>query len=275
MRLFTTGLLSLFLCAAAFTGCSDDTNRNSDDDDDGGSGPSSSSVGGSGAGGDATTAAGGNGSTTTGTGAGGAFTCQTARENALQANDGVSSGEIIILDDNGGDREVFIDATAGGFQAASQNPWVYIDLDTMTRVAIDDFQSFDDGGWDLAVKRTSLRNNSMHSGAGNGGTAWLNGATFESVTLADAQSATLEQEVWFDGQCNYQTDAIGTLVTSFGTWYNYLGAGALVPLDGVFVVRAADGQSFYKLQILNYYANPDGSVDGPTSARYLVRVQAL
>ncbi|MEM9695055.1 MAG: hypothetical protein AAGA56_21110, partial [Myxococcota bacterium] len=104
MRLFTTGLLSLFLCAAAFTGCSDDTNRNSDDDDDGGSGPSSSSVGGSGAGGDATTAAGGNGTTTTGTGAGGAFTCQTARENALQANDGVSSGEIIILDDNGGDR---------------------------------------------------------------------------------------------------------------------------------------------------------------------------
>lgn len=201
--------------------------------------------------------------------------CQTAREQALGPVAMTSTGNVTILNDDGGDREVYVDASAGGFQGAAMNPWVYLDLATATRVDIDDPASFTDSSWDIAIKRVAWRANSIDSGPGMAGVAWLDGATFENVTLQDAMAATIVQEDWFDDMCAYETDQTGALVTSFGTWYDYNGQTMQVaPKAGVYVVQGADGSAYYKLQILDYYANSDGT-SGMTSGRYVLRLQAL
>ena len=119
------------------------------------------------------------------------------------------------------------------------------------------------------------RSRGERAGAGDAGAAFLSGAQFEAVALADAEAATLVTELWFDDQCNHETDQSGALITSMSAWYDYDGGTMTVsPKDGVFVVRGADGSSLYKLQILDYYANPDGT-SGEVSGRYVVRVAAL
>lgn len=278
MRLSTIITLS-FALSLPLVGCGDDdtegtgggtsttTTTTSTTSSGGGQGGSSTSTG-------STTSTGGSG----GAGAGGMepFLCETAREQALGPVAMTSTGAVTILSDNAGDREVYVDASAGGFQGASMNPWVYLDLASATRVDIDDPTSFSDGSWDIAIKRVGWRSNSLHSGPGSAGVAWLDGATFEDVTLQDAQSATLGQEDWFDAMCEYETDMTGALVTSFGTWYDYNGQTMQVtPKAGVYVILGADGTSYFKLQLIDYYANPDGSTGGQTSGRYLLRVQAL
>lgn len=203
------------------------------------------------------------------------FNCVTARETALGPIDAVSTGSVDILDDTNGVREVFVDASAGGFMVAAENPGVYIDLASATRVDITDPAAFDASTWDLAIKRVAMRNNSAHSGAGDGAAAFLAGATFADVDLADATSATLAQEVWFDEMCEYETDPTGALLTTMSDWYDYDSTTFQVaPKDGVYVVRGADGSTYFKVQILAYYANPDGT-PGMTSGRYVLRIATL
>lgn len=48
----------------------------------------------------------------------------------------------------------------------------------------------------------------------------------------------------------------------------------VTPAPGTWLVRGGDGESVFKLQILSYYSNPDGSA-GMAGGRYLVRVATL
>ena len=52
-----------------------------------------------------------------------------------------------------------IDGTAGGLGSAPDNPYIYVDLQAGTKVAIDDIQAFSSDAWDIAIKRSSLRTN--------------------------------------------------------------------------------------------------------------------
>lgn len=228
----------------------------------GGTGGDATGGAGSGGGG----AGGGEGGTTPG--------CTAALEAALGPIDEVSDGVVDQLS-SGDALELWVDASAGGFQMAATNPWIYLDLETGTRVDVTDVESFDSSDWDLALKRVQLRNNSADGGAGDGATQWLAMADFNDVTMADVDSSMLATEAWFDAMCEYETDPTGALLTTFSDWYDYDGSSMTVsPKDGVYVVRGADGTSFYKLEIVEYYANPDGS-PGQTSGRYVLRVAPL
>ncbi|MEM9696206.1 MAG: HmuY family protein [Myxococcota bacterium] len=203
--------------------------------------------------------------------------CLTARETAIGPIDSVSDGAINILIDNDGDRTAIVNAQAGGFNAQRNNPWLYIDLDTMTRVDVTDMDAFEDTTWDVAVKRIGWRTNSGDSGPGMGGAIWLNGAIFEDVTAESIVNQSFATEVWFDENCNYETDQTGALVTSFGDdWYNYQSM-VVTPRTGVFIIQGRDGESLYKLEVERYYSLPDGEAGTPgiDSARYRLRVQAL
>src|SRR5688572_5605592 len=59
-----------------------------------------------------------------------------------------------------------IDARAGGFMNAADNPYIYIDLRSGTKVEISDLEAFESGDWDIALKRANLRVNGGDSGPG-------------------------------------------------------------------------------------------------------------
>ncbi len=202
----------------------------------------------------------------------GGTSCTSARDTAVGPIDKVSTGEVKVLDDAAGVKTLYVDASAGGFSGAKDNPWIYVALSTSTRVDINDRQSFTSTDWDLALKRAVLHPNSGHVGVGGGGAQWLPGKSFDTVTAADATS--IKVEAWFDKDCTLIADAVGAPRTTFDGWYDYDGATTKVtPKAGVFVVRGAKGE-LYKLEILSYYANPDGTA-GTTSGRYKLRVAPL
>ena len=232
---------------------------------------SSAAAGGAAAGqGGASTGTAGSGGQGTG---GDDFACSTVRKTALGAVDKTSDAEVTVLETNGGTSTVFVDASAGGFQQAANNPAVYLDLAKIERVGLTDLAAFESSSWDLAIKRVGMRNNSVHAGPGDGGAAFLAGADFDAVSASDAMSAMMKQEQWFDDNCDYAKDLTGSLVTSMSDWYDYA-AMVVTPKNGVFVVRGADGASYFKVQVLDYYSNPDGT-KGQSSGRYLLKIASL
>jgi HmuY protein len=248
---------------------------------------STTSTGGSGgAGGSGSGGAGGEGtsaststatgtSTSTSTGTGGAPPmCTAARDQALGPIDTVSTGDVTVLSTAGATRKIYVDASAGGTMNAAQNPWIYLSLKTGTKVAVSDPGSFTSKDWDLALKRPLLRTNDGDGGPGKGGAVLLDGKLFDAVTAADAANAALVTEAWFDEACNLKADPTGAITTTFNGWYDYDQAtNKLSPHPGTFIVRGGDG-ALYKVAILNYYANPDGTT-GMAGGRYVLQIGPL
>jgi hypothetical protein len=227
----------------------------------------SGASGGTGTGGDAG-GAGGSGGTATGVGP----DCSDERDLVLGLIDEVSEGEVIVLSQMGSALELYVDASAGGFTESAHHPWIYLRLADGTRAEVTDEECFDSTEWDLALKRFIIRSNSGDSGPGMGGAAFLATVAFADVDADDAMGVTLSPEDWFDEDCEHATDEAGALATTFSSWYDYE-AGTLTPKDGVYLVAGAGG-ALYKLQFLDYYANPDGT-SGQTSARFRLRVAPL
>jgi hypothetical protein len=200
--------------------------------------------------------------------------CSAARDQALGPIDTASVGDVKVLSTSGSAQTLYIDASAGGFMEQKKNPWVYLSLKTGAKVAVSDVASFTSTEWDLAIKRPLLRTNSGDGGLGQGGAAFLDGKAFADVTAADAASAGLKPEVWFDAECNLNMDPTGAIVTTFDGWYDYdASTNGLTPHPGTFIVRGGDG-GLYKVGILNYYTNPDGTT-GLASARYKIEIGPL
>lgn len=204
-------------------------------------------------------------------GGGGALpACDDARALALGPVDAVSEGAVAILDEADGAVTLFVDASAGGMQQQANNPWIYVDLGEHVRVEVTDEEADADTGWDLALKRPILRVNGGDGGlAGDGRTALL-AAAFDDVGTGDVAGATWRDERWFDASCELRTDPTGAIATSFDGWYLYEDM-TVTPAPGTWLVTSGDGARVFKLAILDYYANPDGS-HGEAGGRYLLRV---
>jgi hypothetical protein len=211
-------------------------------------------------------------------GAGGApaLSCPVERDEVLGPVDAASTGEVTVLSDEGGVKTLYIDASAGGPMEQENNPWIYVSLEKAARVDVTDPGADASLDWDLALKRPVLRTNSGDGGPGEGGSAFLKDKAFDAVTDAEAKAASLAVEQWFEAMCVVKKDAGGYLATTFDGWYDYGGqtTHAVTPHPGVFVVRAGKGGSLYKLEILTYYSNPDGT-DGMAGGRFLVRYKAI
>jgi hypothetical protein len=202
-----------------------------------------------------------------------AVECTSAREKLLTPVASVSTGEVTVLSETGGVKTLFVDATAGGPPGAATNPRVYLALETGSRVALTDIAAATSTAWDLAIKRPVLFANAGDGGPGQGGAKRIDKA-FDAVTAADATSLTFAPESFFDADCNAKVDQTGAVKTSFDGWYDYDQAtNGLSPHAGTWIVKGGAGKLF-KLEILSYYATPDGGV-GMTGARYTLRVAAL
>lgn len=202
-----------------------------------------------------------------------AASCVAAAEQLLGPIDSVSTGEVTVLSDAAGTKTIFVDAAAGGTAGASTHPRIYLNLETTSRVDVTDKTASASTGWDLAIKRPILFTNSGDGGSGQGG-ALLIAKDFDAVSTADTAGQTLAPESFFEADCTSKIDETGAVKTSFDGWYDYdMATNALTPKAGTWLVKGATGK-FYKVQILSYYATPDGGV-GQSGGRYTLKVGAL
>ncbi len=161
--------------------------------------------------------------------------------------DKVSEGEVTNTQ-NGGVFESVIDATAGGFLDASDNPYLYLKFtySGLEKVEIDDETAFTSQQWQIAAKRFVLRLNGGASGPSCVGAAMLEGETFENVSAVPA-GTTFENDGFFDSECAYVNDGIGVGFdgpdTALNGWWSYpncvatTGTPAIIQLDDGRTVR--------------------------------------
>ncbi|AKV02804.1 hypothetical protein AKJ09_09467 [Labilithrix luteola] len=200
--------------------------------------------------------------------------CTAAAEQLLKPVDSVSTGAVTVLSDETGVKTIFVDAAAGGTAGQATNPRLYLNLDSLARVDVTDKTASTSTAWDLAIKRPILFTNGGHGGSGQGGAVRLVDKEFDAVTAADASSATFAKEIFFDADCNPQTDQTGAVKTTFDGWYDYNTAdNTLTPAAGTWLVKGGAGK-LYKIAIVTYYATPDGGV-GMSGGRYVIKVGAL
>jgi hypothetical protein len=183
--------------------------------------------------------------------------CETEWIDALNAQDKVSTGAVNTTE-NAGVKQTTIDASAGGMNGASKNPFVYISLKDGARVDITDLASKSSKDWDLAFRRSVIRVNGGDSGAGGAGVARIENKTLAEVTAVPA-AASFKVDEFIDESCKVTRDPINNPQTAFSgastadLWYAYdVGTSKLKPQPFVWVVRRADG-SFVKLTIDSYY----------------------
>ncbi len=199
--------------------------------------------------------------------------CSDARAQLLGSIDDVSSGDVSVLSSKDGVSTVYVDATGGGPMNAATSPWTFITLASPKKVSLTDVSAVAADTWDLALKRPLLYTNSGDGGPGQGG-AVLVAKDFADVSAADADSNELSTEKFFDTECTPVVDLTGAAATSLSAWYDYdPETHILTPAAGTWIVRGAAGKLF-KLQILSYYATPEGG-EGMAGGAYLLQVAAL
>lgn len=182
----------------------------------------------------------------------------------------VSSGAVEVSEE-GGVYSATIDASAGGTQGASSNPFVYLNLATGQKAALNDVEAALSEEWHLGFKRFIIRSNSGDSGPGGVLVTKVSNTTFDDVDSVPGNPEAYRTDDTYDASCTPELDPIGTPMTAFNylnldnpsgsqSWYSY--GGGISPVAGdVYVVRAPEAGVAFKLEIT-------GWVDGEFELRW-------
>jgi len=141
-------------------------------------------------------------------------------------DDKICDDEVSTTTD-GDDFVTTVDASAGGYNQATNNPWVYVKFTETgaSRVDIDDETALENMDWDLALRRFIIRLNSGDSGPSCVGVDTLSGQTYDEVT-AVPEGTTYEYDDFYDESCSLQSDRSGLpdspdVALGFGDWWAY------------------------------------------------------
>lgn len=146
-----------------------------------------------------------------------------------------------------------IDARAGGGAASPENPYIYVDLRTGTRVDINDVDARTSTNWDIAFKRYSIHTNGGDSGPGNRKVAVVAAATLAEVTAGPAAGYTVDDFTTDD--CMLATLFSGEPSSALGQWYEYnTSTNKLKANAEVYVIERNNG-SRTAFRIVSYYAD--------------------
>ncbi len=169
--------------------------------------------------------------------------CSDEMIQQISLQDFVSTGAV-SGSESGGVFTTEIDASAGGMQGATSNPFVYIKFtpDGAVKVEIDDEASLDSQDWDLAARRTFARLNSGDSGPSCVLGAEVSG-DFDAVTTAPA---SFSEEDFFSDSCDYVVDSrfsgFDGPDSLLKTFWEMSESGMGVDMTGqVYVLQLADG----------------------------------
>jgi len=206
--------------------------------------------------------------------------CNTVRAELLGPIDAISTGSVEDISAPGATSITLqVDASAGGYMAAANNPYIYVTLAGKSRTEVTDLSADASLDWDIALKRDNLRSNGGDSGPGAAEVAILDGADFDAVTSAAVSTAAFDADSFVNAAtCEPITDAIGKPLTRFDGWYEYDGATMkLSPANRVYLIRDAHAATVYKLQIVGYYVDVSNGMGGTVSksAVYTLRYAAL
>lgn len=150
----------------------------------------------------------------------------------------VSAGAVAITT-TGGISAGTVDATAGGIAAAADKPYIYLDLETGTKVELDDVAARTSTAWDIAFKRASVRLNGGDSGIGG---------RLATTVLADSLDAVTEipttefiADDFTTADCALDTIPGGEPRSAFGEWYEYNPeTHSVAPKPEVYVIARPD-----------------------------------
>lgn len=167
--------------------------------------------------------------------------------------------------------------------ASGDAEWIYLNLASREHVLFTEAESPDTSmAWDMAFMRTDVKLNGGSSGPGNAGAHDLLNGTFGERTEApmegdieipDGGLIPIPTTVEFhqdDGNLAMTNepprslaDDDGDLLGDFG-WYHYAGFSSgfldhtITPRSVTYVIRGADGASYYEVEFFQYYLNLEG-----------------
>lgn len=171
-------------------------------------------------------------------------------------DDKTSKGDIVNTKD-GEDWVSAVDASAGGYNGASKNAFLYLRFtdDGAEKLDIDDESALESMDWDLAARRFILRLNGGSSGPSCVGAAVMGqGHTYESLTEAP-DGISYQMDDYYTDDCTIINDSSGlpgSPQVVLGPWWDY--SSCLETTDQPFLVQLADGRVL-KLKVETYYAN--------------------
>jgi hypothetical protein len=181
--------------------------------------------------------------------------CQDELVLDLSLQDEVTDGEVETTTD-GDDFVTSVDASAGGFTDAANNPWVYVKFDTdgAVRVDITDEEALLSEDWDLAARRFVVRLNGGSSGPSCVGAAVVPSSTYDELDAVPA-GVTYHTDDFYTDDCTIINDSSGlpgSPQVVLGPWWEY--PGCVATTFTPFLVQVADGRVL-KLVIEEYYAS--------------------
>lgn len=191
--------------------------------------------------------------------------CQDELVENLSLHEEVTDGKVATTKD-GADFVTTIDATAGGFTQAENNPWVYVKFETdgAVRVDIGDETALLSQDWDLAAHRFVLRLNGGSSGPSCVGAAVVPGSTYAELAKAPA-GVTYHSDEFYTDDCTMIEDSfgLGSPQVVLGPWWEYPGCVATTYTP--FLVQVADGRVL-KMVVEEYYSHGEQEICNETGA---------
>jgi hypothetical protein len=172
----------------------------------------------------------------------------------LSMHDFVNEDDVSNEQD-GDDWLSLVDASAGGMNSSSDNPWQYVRFtdDGMEKVEIDDETALEDMSWHLSARRYIVRLDSGTSGPGCVGATKVKGKEYEDITADDIAGATFDLEHYYNDSCEIIEDDSGlpgSLDVLIGGWWSY--ESCLETTGQPFLVQLDDGR-ILKLRVESYY----------------------
>lgn len=206
-----------------------------------------------------------------------AIACEDAAILDLSLQDDAVSDGAVTTTEDGTDFVSVIDASAGGYNAASSNPWVYVKFTAagLEKVEIDDETALESMDWDMSLRRFIVRLNGGSTGASCVGSASLLESSYSEVTSVPEGLTYVEDDFYTD-DCTIINDSSGlpgSPQVALAPWWTYDGCvqTTMVP----HLIQLADG-SVVKMVVESYYesgqeACNNGTGSGEGSAVYTLR----
>ncbi|MFT5680380.1 MAG: hypothetical protein ACI8RZ_001286 [Myxococcota bacterium] len=168
-------------------------------------------------------------------------------------DDKVSEGDVSTTTD-GDDFVTDVDASAGGYNSATSNAWVYLKFteDGAEKIEIDDETALESMDWDVAARRFIVRLNGGSSGPSCVGAVTFLESSYDDLTeIPDGLSYGVDD--YYTSDCTIINDSSGlpdSPQVVLGSWWSY--SACVATTSHPHLIQTADGR-ILKLVIEEYY----------------------